>query len=135
MTAEEFRQRLAALAQRTIFAGLPTGRLDDLPAGWLGLLETLVAGIEALPEGNAVRCDDIKEKVGVLRIALESCPAPIASRVQQLIEQVCEASAQTCCACGGPGRVVRPHGWYLCLCADHQDLPRDQLRAVVHPAG
>lgn len=133
MTAEEFRQRTAALARRAFFANVPPEQLEDLPAGWLGLVESLADRIEALPQGASVRCSDVKEKLGALRVGLEDSPPSIAQNVAQAIALDCEMSTRTCCVCGCAGRIVRPHGWYYCLCPDNEHLSHEQLRRAVHP--
>ena len=72
-TSAEYHRRLTALLARPMFGHKKS--IDfDITRGWLGLVERLVADLEALPDGGVLRCIPVKENFGDLRIHRSSDP-------------------------------------------------------------
>jgi hypothetical protein len=106
-----YHARLRALMERPLFAG---DWLDlTFPPGWLDLIEQLVADLEALPGGETLRCRQLKEKFGTLRLYLDG-----QGKGLQLIGMAEKVSGETCYVCGAAG-TMRRHGWILPLCDYH----------------
>ena len=146
MPIDEFNARVGALMGRRLFSG----KYLDLtfPPGWLGLIERTVIDLEALPGGTDLRCHQIKEKWGSLRLHLylESGSIPedqtypvdgpleflrpdgeLGQRAETITLQAEDESAALCYLCGEPAR-MRQHGWVLPLCDDHE---RDDFRDLL----
>ena len=142
LSVEEFDRRVAALMARPLFSG----RYLNLtfPPGWVGLIEHLVAELEALPGGNALRCSQLKVKMGRLRLylyldtgdmkddlfhpadGLWVLPRPdgeLEQRAEALILEAEEKAASQCILCGQPAS-LQQRGMSP-LCDHHQatDLP------------
>lgn len=114
MSVEEFDRRVAAIKDHPLF----TGRYMNLtfPPGWLGLIECLVADIEALPDGNTLQCRQIKEKWGSLRLYVDAggnqngldiepsqpfrADGELRQRAEALILEAEKASESLCYLCG-----------------------------------
>lgn len=106
-----YHARVRALMERPLFAG---DWLDlTFPPGWLDQIEQLVADLEALPGGETIRCRQLKEKFGTLRLYLDD-----QGQAQQLICAAEKTSGETCYVCGAAG-AMRRHGWILPLCDYH----------------
>lgn len=122
--------RFAALQAKPVFSrcGIAVG------AGWLSLLERLVAGIEAMPGGAAIRASDCKEKFGGLRLythvddhmlaTLQPLPAYDGPSADDLISAAEDASEHVCQWCGDVGETVTIHGWVSTLCSRHQAVAK-----------
>jgi hypothetical protein len=141
----EYVGRVAALKAKPMFSGQNFG--FGFPPGWLGLIEKLVADLEALPGGDALRCVQLKEKWGSLRLYLDGeglrmdfmsdqgllsvtpgTDQPILQQAQVLIREAEKRSAGMCYLCGNEA-TMRQHGWVLPLCDTHDAC---DFRELVH---
>ena len=130
MGPDVYHARVKTLLSKPLFSA----EWHDLtfPPGWLGLIERLVADIEDLPGGTLLRCRQLKEKWGTLRVYLEqennhricydheSCAvrtsgerAKFQERAESLIEAYEEQSISLCYLCGAITS-NREHVWPLC---------------------
>jgi len=94
-------------------------------SGWLQLLDDLCAKIMALPGGEAVVADQIKEKFGGLRFYWHSQANDKldAEAVSKLVDEAERQSTKTCEHCGTTENVT--HGgkrWVRALCDAHRVL-------------
>ncbi len=149
MSTVEYRDRVAALLARPLFSGPHLGRA--LPPGWLPLIERLTTALEALPDGNALRCVQLKTKLGGLRCYLEgsgfrldnvktgesfvqSQDDPLLADAQELVLAAEAESLRLCMVCGAPEE-QRPEVWVTTACDEHASLMRGDVladyRAVV----
>lgn len=85
--------------------------------GWFDLLDTLCAGLSALPmdkpsaNASGVRAFQVKEKYGTLRFYVDSA----SDTAFALIDFAEAMSARICESCGNRGR-TRGQGWLTTLC-------------------
>lgn len=139
MHRDEFQARVDALMRRPFFARATLG-VDFFP-GWLGIIEALVAGLESLPNGSTLRCAQMKEKFGTLRVYLVGAPprvdimgpgmimtarerpkrggSGVRAAAIPLVRAAEERSAHTCMVCGAPGAVRWVGDWLMAVCDCH----------------
>ena len=134
LQVDGYHDRVRALMKGPLFSG---DWLDlTFPPGWLGLIEQLVADLEALPGGENLRCRQLKEKFGTLRLYLDDQglrsdllgggggvsispkECGLLGQAQQLIGAAEMTSGSTCYVCGAAG-TMRRYGWILPLCDYH----------------
>lgn len=129
LTADEFNARVAALMKRSLFSG---SYLDlTFPPGWLGLIERVVADLEALPGGEALRCRQLKVKWWRLRLRVyrecsarpdDPCHPPDGELDQRAETRILQAEDEAATLCYLCGRSISTHGCdqALPLCGEHQ---------------
>lgn len=134
LQVDGYHVRVRALMERPLFSG---DWLDlTFPPGWLDQIERLVADLEALPGGETLRCRQLKEKFGTLRLYLDGQglrvdllgggggvsispkESGLLGVAQQLIGAAEKNSGETCYVCGAAG-TMRRQGWILPLCDYH----------------
>ena len=87
----------------------------EIGAGWHAIVRNMAHRIEAL--GAGVRCHQVKEKFGILRVYVDR-------RVDGMAEIIAEAeaaSAITCEECGQPG-TMRRNEWMRTRCHKHRAI-------------
>ena len=146
----EYNRRLTDLLSRQMFQHKKSIGFD-IPRGWLELVEHLVADLEALPDGDRIRCIQAKEKfgslrfylandhpridfitgTGVMRIIRKHNKVESASAAAELISAAERLSATTCILCGSTGHIVEVDGWYSALCPEHAALSAEELSRAV----
>jgi len=107
----DYADRVAALLERPLFSGPHIGLA--FPPGWMPLIETLVAAIEALPGGEELRVRQTKTKLGGLRFRLARpeisgdknsyAEDPIMAAAEELITVAETRSEAICMVCGEAG--------------------------------
>ena len=139
-----------------LFQGEPSGMGLGLPLGWYGLMDEALAQINALltdEQAARFRVDQVKEKLGTLRVHLGRLPVLIGreengwpiyddeepdeemnevlQRARKLTNVACSQSRYVCLACGAPGSLRGPEtgddAWRLTLCNPCNRIPRDDL--------
>jgi len=85
-----------------------TRMADGFPGdGWEPLIRRMSEKLEPFCIGTDLRCAQIKEKFGLLRIYLESSGS-IPDEVSAAIADAVAESARTCERCGAPGEPLCP---------------------------
>lgn len=86
--------------------------------GWADLLAELFWRVDVALDPDwkdgSFRWTDLKEKYGTLRAYFIG-----PDEVERLVDWAEEASARTCDACGGEGRMRRTGGWLAVRCDRH----------------
>ena len=121
---------LRALIERfpRLFHGAQPAVRSHVPAGWIGILDALFSGIDALlddEQAKSFRAEQIKEKFGTLRLYVSFDrtdtrgvnPNPAALR--SLVDAAVAASEVTCYTCGAPGEMRNLGGWATVRCDAH----------------
>jgi hypothetical protein len=118
MNLDDEREILLAhpLIFRKLESRLPSGERFECGSGWKAILVSLSAALERIaPEFRAepIAIEQVKQKLGALRVYLAGSAPEAAERVVDLAQ---EQSLRTCELCGAPGtlRGVRHRLRVLC---------------------
>lgn len=84
--------------------------------GWYPILDRLFADLAVIAREEALKLEiqQVKEKLGGLRVYVRGGTA----RVQQRIAQAEEEASGACETCGGPSPGIRSHSGWLTNCCD-----------------
>jgi len=110
---------------------------SNLPAGWTGHFNTIVAALDSLATGQWT-CTQVKQKFGGLRFyysLTESVPAETAREIREMVAAVEESTLSLCEICGQQAvlRKANPY-WWRTLCDAH-DGSMDEVDAPLRVRG
>lgn len=118
--------RVQALLVKPFYQGRNIG--FDFPVGWISIIEQMVVDLEALPNGNHLRCTQQKEKFGSLRCYITLEPGLSEDDANELLglagNIISIASDETdkiCIDCGKPGE-ERNTSWIRVMCNEHFEI-------------
>lgn len=92
--------------------------------GWASILTSLADALDQLDPAVEVR--DVKEKFGMLRVAVSVSDPALRAVAEQLIDAAEQESVRTCIQCGAPGQWDDRWHWILTLCAACSDVRTEQ---------